>query len=142
MKRFGIFATNVLLAGLLAAALNPVISSWLDQRHYQLEWKRDVFTRVVGNRHFLTDTCKGISSGEPFIALNEVILAFDDSPPVIFALKKYHEELKLSGLGRNTNNLVTLIKTMAKASAIRLDDLNDVFLIHPFTPQGGCGPQQ
>ena len=134
MKRFAIFAAKVLLAGLLATALTPFISSWLDQRHYQQEWKRDVFTRLVGNRHFLSEECKGKSRGEPFIALNELFAAFDDSPSVIDALRTYHSEMNMS-VDRKVNNLVTLIKAMANSSGISLNDFNDSFLTSSFIPK-------
>ena len=134
MRQIAAFVVNVLLAGLLAAAITPLIGSWLDKRQYQLEWKRDVFTRIVGNRHFLSDVCRGRSMDEPFIALNEVFAAFDDSLPVISALKKYHSEMNMPAR-RKIDNLVTLIKAMAKSSGIRLDDLNDNFLTDSFIPR-------
>ena len=137
MKTILSFLANVLLAGLLAAALTPFISSWLDQKHYQLEWKRDVFTRLVGNRHFLSEACRGKSRGEPFIALNEMFAAFDDSPSVIDALRTYHSEINMSA-NRKINNLLTLIKLMAKSSGISLNDLNDSFLTNSFIPKDGC----
>ena len=59
----------------------------LEEKRYRRQWKRDVLARLVGNRHFLTDNWMGRSSGEPFIALNQAFVAFDDSRPVLDALE-------------------------------------------------------
>ena len=120
--------------GSLGTLLAVYLNSRLKKNRYRLRWKRDVLARLVGNRHFLTVKWKGRSSGEPFIALNQAFVAFDASLPVLDALKKYHAELDLPGPDRNENNLVTLIKAMAKSSGVRVDGLNDFFVTHLFTP--------
>lgn len=130
---------NVLLAGLLASFLVPFVESFVDQRNYRDQRKRDVFARFVGNRHYLTDACRGESSAEPFIALNEAFVVFDDSPSVIATLNKLIQETDQPG--RDLDNMVTLIKEMAKSSKIRLHNLNDDFFLTPFTPSGQCGPK-
>ena len=130
MKPILIFVAQVLLAGSVAACLVPFITSWLEKRRYRLRWKQDVLVRLLGNLHFLTPGWIGRSSGEPYIALNEAYVAFDDSPPVIAALNKFREDLN----DNNHNHLVTVIKAMAKPSGVRFDGLNDVFITHPFGP--------
>ena len=114
--------------------VGPFISSWLLGRHYRKLWKRQVFAQLVGNRHLLTPALMGTSSHEPYIALNQAFVAFADSPSVIDALRKYHSELDLPGRDRNTNNLVALIKEMAKSAGVRFDRLDESFITHPFTP--------
>ena len=76
-------------------------------------------------------------SREPFIALNELFAAFDDSPSVIDALRTYHSEMNMPA-DRKINNLVTLIKAMANSSGISLNDLNDSFLTSSFIPKNNC----
>ena len=126
MKPILIFVAEVLLAGSVAACLVPLINSRLDKKRYQLRRKRDVLARLVGNLHLLQPAWIGRSSGEPYIALNEAYVAFDGSP-VPAALNKFREN-------PNNDNLVTIIKAMAKSSDVRFDGLNDVFITHPFGP--------
>ena len=126
--------TVSLLSGLVGAVLGSLgtllavyLNSRLEKNRYRLQWKRDVLARLVGNRHFLTPAWIRRSSGEPYIALNQALVAFDDSPSVLAALDKFRVD-------RNNNNLVTIIKAMAKSSDVRFDGLNDVFITHPFGP--------
>ena len=137
MKTILSWMGNVLLAGLLASFLAPFVDSVLDQRSYREQRKRDVFARFVGNRHYLAGACRGKSSAEPFIALNEMFVVFDDSPLVISTLNKLRQEIDQPG--RDLDNMVTLIKEMARSSKIRLNNLNDDFFLTPFTPSRGCG---
>ena len=127
VKPISIFVAETLLAGLFAACLVPLINSWLEKKRYRRQWKRDVLARLVGYRYLLVPPWVTRNSSEPYIALNQVVVAFDDSPPVITALNKFHED-------RNNNNLVTLIRLMAKSSGVRLDGLKDDFLTRPLNP--------
>ncbi len=123
-----------LLSGLVGAVLASIgtllavyLNSRLEKKRYRLQWKRDVLARSVGYRYLLVPPWIWRNSGEPYIALNEAFVAFDDSPPVIDALEKYRVD-------RNNNNLVTLFKAMFKSSGVHFDHLNDDFIIHPLGP--------
>lgn len=127
-------ATQIALAvivPLFSGIAGVVISALYYRRYDRKKLKRDVLSRFVGNRHFLTK--EHTSEGEPFIALNEVFVVYADSPAVIAALKKMHEELQQPD--RLVDNVVTLIKAMAKAAGVQLKDLNDSFIEKPFTPR-------
>ena len=59
-----------------------------------------------------------------------MFIVFADSPPVISALKKFRQELKQN----QVDHILTLIKAMAIASKVCIDELDDDFISHPFTP--------
>ena len=114
-------------------ASGAVYISWENSQQEKLEIKRDVIKRIVGYSYRLTEGRTG-QDGEPFIALNQAYVIFADHPPVIAALVKFHDEPKINPT--LTNNMVTLIKSMAEASAlpVQASNLTDKFLTAPFTP--------
>lgn len=121
-----------MIGALLGALLVAFLQSYLHRKYDQVERKRDVLRRFVGSRHFLTGSLHGRTSAEPFISLNETFIVFADSPAVISALRKLHQELQRPD--RLVDNILTLTKAMATASSVRMDNLNDDFIVHPFTP--------
>ena len=129
METFGVETVFIsLLSGLVGAVLATYLNSHFSRKHYRLSLKRDVLFRFLGSRHFLTPDWLYRSSGdEPYIALNQAFVAFDDSRPVLDALEKFRKD-------RNNNNIVTLTKAMADSAKVRFDRLNDDFITHPFTP--------
>ena len=122
---------NTILPILLSGIIAVIISGWQQRRFNILMVKRDVLRRFVGNRYALTESLKG-QTGEPFIALNEIFVVYAKDQQVIAALKKMHEELRVSD--RLSDNIVTLTKAMAKAAKVPINDLNDEFITRPFTP--------
>ncbi len=123
----------ILISALLSGLLATCVSFYLNSQHTKFEIKRDVLRRFVGNRYVLTGQFRE-SKGEPFIALNEVFVAYAEHPQVISALRKMHEELGQTE--RLPDNIVSLIKAMAKAAkvSIRELELNDDFIMRPFVP--------
>ena len=119
--------TSSLLSGMIGVA----VSASYYRRYDALILKRDVFRRFAGNRHLSTVVpCE--TSGEPFIALNKAFIVFNDSPAVVAALKKTHDELGQKE--RLVANLVTVMKKMAESTGISIKELNDSFLERPFAP--------
>ena len=72
--------------------------------------------------------------------MNEIFIVFADYPEVISAVNRFHQELKLPH--RTDDNILTLIKAMAKASDVPIDNLNDDFIVRPFAPGSGAGRRQ
>lgn len=68
--------------------------------------------------------------GEPYIALNEIAVAYHRDKKVVQTLKRYFAE-------KTFVNLKTLIREMAKAAGSNLDEFDDDFLETPFTPGEG-----
>ncbi|MCC7300244.1 MAG: hypothetical protein IT583_04120 [Verrucomicrobia bacterium] len=124
-----------LIASLLSGIIGVLVSAHHYRKYDKEKLKRDVLRRLAGNRHLLTVVpCE--AKGEPFIALNEAFIVFSDSPKVIAALKKMHDELRQSE--RLVDNIVTLIKTMAEAANVSVNILNDSFIECPFSPRKGA----
>jgi len=120
---------TVLLSGTAGAIAAVLINWWLNRRERDLSLKRDVMRRVIGYRFCFTVAAM---NGEPFVALNEASIVFSRCPEVVRSLNRLHREL--SQKDRFEDNLVTLIKAMAKACQLPIGELNDYFLMHPFTP--------
>ena len=119
--------TSVVFSGLVAT----VVSQLLHRKFAVISVKRDVLRRFVGNRYVLTQQRLGFT-GEPFVALNEIFVVYANDAKVIAALTKLHAERQQHN--RLEDNLVTLIKSMAKAAKIQIRELDDYFIMNPFTP--------
>ena len=123
--------TPIIISGiflLFSALIATYVSYCLHRRHTKYLLKRDVLRRLVGYRFFLNK--KGLE-GEPFVALNETFVVYAEHTEVISALRKMHEDI---GSDRQNDNLVSLVKAMAKAANVDIHQLNDKFFLKPFTP--------
>lgn len=126
-------ATTVSVISVVVATL-----AWLNANRLQSEqWRRDELTlrrdvlrRLVGYRYRLTESLKG-RDGEPFIAMNEVMVVYADFPQVIESLLTLHRELEVEG--RLSDNLVSLVQAMAHASQVPTDGMEKI-LERPLTP--------
>ena len=128
---------TVLISALLSGLLATWVSFYLNRQYSEIEVKRDVLRRFVGSRYLLTGKYMG-SEGEPFVALNEVFVVYAEHPQVISTLRKMHEELNIPD--RLPDNILSLVKAMAKAANVPIRELNDDFIMRPFTPPG-VGPK-
>ena len=90
--------------------------------------RRDVLRRLFEYR--LTESLKG-GDGEPFIALNEAWIAYASFPHVTKALTKCTEA---RNGGPPKSNIAAVVRAMADAVDISLQDLDDRMIEHPFTP--------
>ena len=122
---------TILISALVSGLLATCVSFYLNRKHTKDLLKRDVLRRLVGNRFVLTKPGVG-GKGEPFIALNETFVVYAEHPVVISALRKMHEEL--ASPDRMPDNLVSLVKAMAKAAKVPIHQLNDDFFLRPFVP--------
>lgn len=125
--------TITIISSLLSGLVGVIVSSAYYRRFEHRKAKQDVLRRLVGNRMFLTDKLMTEKNRDLFVALNEIFVVYSDSPAVITALKKMHNELGQQG--RLLDNLVSLIKEMCKASGVPFGKLNDNFIESPFTPK-------
>lgn len=114
----------------LAAVVIAATSFWWTRHTHILAPKRDVLRRLLGSRHLLTKAMEDHRGpGEPYIALNEIAVAYYGDSKVVEALKRYFED-------KSPVNLKMLIREMAKAACSSLDSFGDEFLETPFTPGG------
>ena len=122
---------TVIISASVSGLLATCVSFYLYRQHTKNLLKRDVLRRLVGNRFVLTKLGEG-GKGEPFIALNEIFIVYADHATVISALKKMHENLAVPN--RMSDDLISLVKAMAKAAKVPINQLNDDFFLRPFTP--------
>ena len=112
----------------VTAVLVAAASFWWAKHTHILAPKRDVLRRLLGSRHLLADAMRDHRGpGEPYIALNEVAVAYYNDEKVVQALKRYFA-------AKSTVNLIKLLREMANAAHSSLDKFDDDFLETPFTP--------
>jgi len=121
-----------LLSGLLGALMAAFLTGWLNRRERNLALKRDVLRRFLGYRFRLTAGSDLQQVDEPFVALNEAVVVFSDCPDVIRSLERMLNEIDQDN--RFSDNIITLIKAMAKACRVSTTELNDSYFQRPFTP--------
>lgn len=127
---------QILGSGVVAALVAAFVSARLQQRASVIANKRDVLRRLVGYRFSLTTAAFGNSdNGEPFVALNEILVVYADHEDVVCALKAMlrdsGDDSKLHG------NLTNLIRRMADAARVPFAQLDNELLLQPFTPGRG-----
>lgn len=116
-----------LFISVIAVLIAGASHRWTRRTHV-LAPKRDVLRRLLGGRHLLTDAMSDHRGpGEPYIALNEIVITYSGDPEVIGALKRYSKETSIV-------NLKILIRKMAKAAGSSLDNFNDDLLDITFRP--------
>ena len=129
MNSIWLIIIAALFSGLIGAILSSFLSSDLYQRHEKPKQKLDTLRRLWGNRFAIAEGQESKAEHareEFFIALNEAVVVFHDSPSVIDALDKYREN-------NSMDNLVRLFKAMCKNLEVSYE-LNDSFFLTPFTP--------
>lgn len=99
--------------------------------HKKKELRRDVLRRLVGYRYRLTT--KDTTDGEPFPAMNEALIVFNDCPESKKLLRKMRAELGVPN--RLTENLLAVIKELAKESDVIIEFEDRELLESPFTPR-------
>ena len=125
------------LAILLSGVSGVLIAHFLMRSSARVNSKRDVLSRFVGNRFALTEPSQHLgTNGEPFVSLNEICVVYAKDKDVIQAVKKMHGDI--ADPSRLNDNLMTLIKRMARAARVPIDEsLHDSFFVRPFTPTSG-----
>lgn len=111
-----------LISGLGGALLSTVVYVRRENRLFKME----TLKRFVANRYDL-------NSPEFKRALNEIVIAFNDSPEVLGVLSEFHESV-VSGQGEEIkqNKLVDLFKAMCDAAKVNREQFNDSFFLIPF----------
>ena len=127
---------------LLSGVIGVIISIAYYRRYEKRKSKLDTLKRLLANRFALTPNSTSASRDRFFEALNEVVVVFHDSQPVMSALERIHSDLPRPD--RLQNNVVSLFKAMFKHLDIKYE-LNESFFLNPFIPgpmfrQGGGGP--
>ena len=117
------------MSSLLSGLIGVILSSWFYLRYEHRKQKFDTLRRLLGNRFSVTEGQENNSEHsreEFFAALNEIVVVFHDSPIVLDALNKYHEN-------KSQDNLLRLFKAICKSLKVSYK-FNDSFFQKPFTP--------
>jgi len=103
---------EIAFISLFVSFVSLIIAIWVrvDQKtHEETELRRDVLRRIMGYAYRLTEGAQQLD-GEPFTALNEALIVFNNYPKVKEMLRKFHQELGTPG--RFAPNYLGLIKEM------------------------------
>ena len=114
--------------------LTPIITAFENlrqaNRRQERQWKYDVLRRICGYRFRLGEgyiKTKGYYDGEPYIALNEALIAFSKHSEVKAALDEFNNE-------DSAEKIANLIRAMAKASDVDISDISDRRLKRALSP--------
>ena len=119
----------LIISALLSGLIGVILSTHFYRRFEIRKQKFDTFRRFLGNRFAITEGQESnaeSSRQEFFAALNEVMVVFHDSAPVLDALQEYYES-------KSPDSLLRLFKAMCKNLNVRYE-FNDSFFETPFTP--------
>ena len=115
------------LSGAVGAVLGAVIGAvvvTLGQRYYeQLKLRQDVIRRLMANRHIIINSGNNNNIEELRVTLNESFIVYADFKDVISALRTLHRGSPL--LEDRKKHFVDVIKKMAKAARVNINNLND-----------------
>ncbi|MDY6918418.1 MAG: DUF6680 family protein [Chloroflexota bacterium] len=117
----------VVVASLVSGFLGVAISIVYYRRHEKRQMKLKTLKDFAANRYDV--------QGEQFTrALNEVFIAFSESPKVKLALKRFHENVRSPMRSEDLDQqyLVELFKSMCDDLGINTGEFTDSFFLTPF----------
>jgi hypothetical protein len=118
--------TVTVLAALVSGLAGALLSTWVYVRRENRKFRLSTLKKFAANRYDL--------KGDEFSqSLNEIFIAFNDSPEVIKSLAKYHRTVTEGEGGEVANDaLVDLFKAMCQNAEVSYNNLNDSFFLRPF----------
>lgn len=117
---------NILFSGVVAALVSAVFA-WIIASGQELrQARRSLFGKLMASRSMPLPK-------EFFEALNEVPATFAGKPAVLRAWKVMLQD----GQGQNSSNLVSLLRSIAKASGSNISGITDEELSTPFVAGAG-----
>ena len=123
-----------LFSGILATCITLVATNILRRREEKKNFKMKIFKDVIAYRTDITNTL--ISTGNLQKALNQVFIAYNDCPEVLESLEVFSKSVIYRGESDKENekiidNLVVLLKAMAKATDVDYSFSNDDLFTKP-----------
>ena len=120
-----------LFSGILATCITLVATNILRRREEKKNFKMKIFKDVIAYRTDITNTL--ISTGNLQKALNQVFIAYNDCPEVLESFEVFRKSVMYRGESDKENekiidNLVVLLKAMAKANEVNNRFSNDYFI--------------
>jgi pyoverdine/dityrosine biosynthesis protein Dit1 len=86
----------------------------------------------MGYRYTLVNPDLHVFSDSIYVALNQIYVVFNKNKNVLKAIKKMHDDL--GNQQKFSDNLITLIKEIAKSLKVSTAEFNDRFFEIPFYP--------
>lgn len=111
---------TLLLSGIVAT----IVANHLYKINFDKQQKIETFKKVFSNRYDL-------QSEEFSQAINEIFVAYNDSPNVIAALTTFHHSITNNSKTSN-EDLVILFKAMCEDVDIDYHNIDDSFFLTPF----------
>ena len=123
-----------LFSGILATCITLVATNILRRREEKKNFKMKIFKDVIAYRTDITNTL--ISTGNLQKALNQVFIAYNDCPEVLESFEVCRKSVMYRGESDKENekiidNLVVLLKAMAKATDVDFSFSNDDLFTKP-----------
>ncbi len=111
-----------LLSGLFGSIITTAFNNKKESEREILAYKKQLFQNLVAYRGDIVDGYPSTGSFVP--SLNQVFIVFNDSEKVIAAFEKCRKDM-------SNDNLVTLLKEMAKDIGINYQFANDDLFVMP-----------
>jgi hypothetical protein len=119
---------QLVISALFSGVAASAITIFLQNRMFKRQTKLDCLRRFAAHRYDIL--------GDNFsAAMNEIIITFSDSTEVMAARERLWEKLNARTGGAN-DELVKLIKAMAKDAGVRISEKNDSFFLATFNTRG------
>jgi len=120
------------ISSLLSGLITFAISTGFYIRHEERKQKIEVFRKLMGNRHGLTDNPDPTARGNFFEALNEAFVVFGKSNQVLEAISDFKNHPERAG-----DNVTLLARAICKDLNIKDSAFNDDFFNTPFVSASG-----
>lgn len=123
-----------LFSGLFASLITVLITRYFENKKSLLEYKKGVFRDLIAFRGDLVDSVD--STGNFQVAINQVFVAYNDSPKVLEAFEDFRKYNKMGVRTPEDNQriisaLLTLLKLMAQEVHIDYSFSNDDLFTNP-----------
>ena len=117
-----------LFSGLFASLITVLITRYFENKKSLLEYKKKVFQDLIAFRGDLVDSAE--NTGNFQVAINQVFVAYNDSPKVLEAFEDFRKYNKMGARTLEDNRcvisaLLTLLKLMAQEVHIDYSFSND-----------------
>jgi|TARA_B100000700_G_scaffold309692_1_gene389217 hypothetical protein len=119
-------------SSLLSGLATFAISTYFYIRHEERKQKIEVFRKLMGNRHGLTNNPDETAKTKFFEALNETFVVFGKSEKVLEAINGFNKNP-----GRDSDNVTLLARAICKDLSIKERDFSDEFFNKPFSSGKG-----
>ena len=123
-----------LFSGLFASLITVLITRYFENKKSLLEYKKGVFRDLIAFRGDLVDSVDSTVNFQ--VAINQVFVAYNDSPKVLEAFEDFRKYNKMGVRTPEDNQriisaLLTLLKLMAQEVHIDYSFSNDDLFTNP-----------